>query len=87
MRADLPSVNTLTWAQYSGWACVLCGGSLATTGGESVGRAEGSSGAHDLSVEVYACLPCAKARIPQQSSVASRQNLVGNGGGLPAHSP
>lgn len=64
----LPPVTALTWAQYSGWACALCGTSLASTGGVSAGRALGTSGAHDLSVEVYACPPlsgCGPTRIPQ----------------------
>ncbi len=50
----LPSALELTRSQYSGWACVWCGASLAR-GGVSVGRVQGSIGAHDLSVEVYAC--------------------------------
>ncbi|MGW3186336.1 hypothetical protein ACWDBT_00570 [Streptomyces ardesiacus] len=66
MKWDLPDAASLSRAAYSGWACVFCGASLATTGGVSVGRAEGRSGAHDLSVEVYACPPltgCGPRRI------------------------
>ncbi|MEU9070495.1 hypothetical protein AB0E06_10600 [Streptomyces sp. NPDC048109] len=65
---SLPAATALSWAQYAGWACVLCGASLATTGGVSVGRAEGRSGAHDLSAEVFACPPlsgCGPARLTQ----------------------
>ncbi len=68
MIAELPAVSALSWAQYSGWACTLCGAFLAVTGGISVGRAQGRSGSHDLSVEVYACLPlsgCGPARLTQ----------------------
>jgi hypothetical protein len=73
------SVTALTWAPYSGWACVLCGASLATTGGVSAGRAQGKSGAHDLSVEVYVCPPlsgCGPQRYPQTPAQAG---LTGQG--------
>ncbi|MFJ8147031.1 hypothetical protein ACIQ6R_18425 [Streptomyces sp. NPDC096048] len=62
------AASALSWAQYSGWACVFCGASLAVTGGVSAGRAQGRSGSHDLSIEMYACPPlsgCVPARLPQ----------------------
>lgn len=65
---NLPDAAALSWAQYAGWACVLCGASLATTGGVSVGRAQGRSGVHDLSAEVFACPPrsgCGPSRLSQ----------------------
>jgi hypothetical protein len=52
----LPDAVTLTRAQHSGWACCFCGASLAA-GGVLAGRAEGRMGAHDMSVDVYACPP------------------------------
>lgn len=55
---SIPSALSLTRPVYSGWACVGCGADL-KEGAVSVGRAEGSLGAHDLSVEVYACRGCA----------------------------
>jgi hypothetical protein len=55
-RHPVPPADELTYAQYSGWACCYCGNSL-MQGGRSVGRAQGKSGAHDLSIEVYACDP------------------------------
>ncbi|XKK63918.1 hypothetical protein HFP71_16865 [Streptomyces sp. ARC32] len=59
MSPRLPDAARLSLAVYSGWACVFCGTSLAVTGGVSAGRAEGRSGVHDLSVEVFACPPSA----------------------------
>lgn len=58
MSAGIPAATELTRAQYSGWACVFCH-TLLDKGAVSVGRAEGSVGAVDLSVEVYACPGCA----------------------------
>lgn len=58
MKAPLPAATSLTYRQYQGWDCVWCGKQL-TTGAVSAGRAQGSSGAHDLSIEVYACPACA----------------------------
>lgn len=55
---SLPSVSELSRAQFDGWACVFCRAPL-DKGAISAGRAEGSSGAHDLSIEVYACPICA----------------------------
>jgi hypothetical protein len=52
----LPSALDLTPAQYSGWACCLCGASL-RNGGAPAGRARGSIGAHVLDVDVYRCPP------------------------------
>lgn len=51
-----PRVADLTRAQYSGWDCCWCRKRL-TRGARSAGRATGSSGAYDLSVEVYECGP------------------------------
>ncbi|WNZ11495.1 hypothetical protein [Streptomyces sp. 11x1] len=53
-----PPVVELTRAQSSGWACCFCGRKL-RRGAVSAGRAQGRAGAHDLSVEVYACPVCA----------------------------
>jgi hypothetical protein len=69
-RPKPPPVTELTKAQHDGWACCWCGMSLLKQGGRSAGRAEGSAGAHDLSVEVYECGPrCperpAPGRIPR----------------------
>ena len=61
MNRPLPSACSLTRAQYSGWACCWCGSSLLHSGGTSAGIARGSSGAHVLDVEVYACPNCAAA--------------------------
>lgn len=55
-RPEPPPATSLTRAQYSGWACCWCHADLAH-GARSAGRAEGSMGAHDLSVEVYECGP------------------------------
>jgi hypothetical protein len=54
-----PPVTTLTYAQKAGWACCFCEGDI-WTGAVSAGRALGTSGAHDLSVEVYAHPACLK---------------------------
>ncbi|GGW15694.1 hypothetical protein GCM10018980_52190 [Streptomyces capoamus] len=59
----LPPATELTRAQHSGWACVWCTASL-QAGGVPAGRAEGRSGAHDLSVQVYACTRCAQEPNP-----------------------
>jgi hypothetical protein len=59
-----PPAIGLTSAQTAGWACCLCGTPI-WNGAVSLGRAQGRSGAHDLSVEVYACSTCATpARTP-----------------------
>lgn len=58
-----PPVAGLTRAQYSGWACCLCGKKL-WSGAVSLGRAQGRMGAHDLSVEVWACPDCATTPEP-----------------------
>lgn len=60
MSPRVPSARELTRAQYSGWACVYCSADL-SKGAVSAGRSQGSVGAHDLSVEVYACAGCAVA--------------------------
>lgn len=63
MSPRIPPATELTYRQYQGWACVLCGASLAG-GGRSVGRARGDlGGVHRLDVEVYACSPrCPRKR-------------------------
>ncbi|MFG2699518.1 hypothetical protein [Streptomyces sp. NPDC048386] len=58
MTLRLPDATTLTRAQHSGWACVLCRAPL-TLGAVPAGRAEGHIGAVDLSIDVYACPSCA----------------------------
>jgi hypothetical protein len=50
----IPPAAALTWGQGRGWDCVACGKRL-TVGAVLVGRAQGRSGAHDLSADVYAC--------------------------------
>lgn len=55
----LPAATSLTRPQHAGWACVLCSAPI-PTGGVLVGRAVGAIGAHDLSVDVYACSSCAQ---------------------------
>ncbi|MFF6780587.1 hypothetical protein [Streptomyces sp. NPDC012510] len=58
---SLPPATELTHGQYTGWNCVWCDTRL-TTGAVSAGKARGSSGAHNLDTEVYACPDCATAR-------------------------
>ncbi|WP_432044140.1 hypothetical protein [Streptomyces cadmiisoli] len=55
-RLKPPPVTELDGWQYLGWHCCWCG-SLLREGARSAGRAEGHSGAHDLSIEVYECDP------------------------------
>ncbi|RPE44183.1 hypothetical protein EDD90_7413 [Streptomyces sp. Ag109_O5-1] len=55
---DLPDATWLTRAQHSGWACVFCRAPL-SKGAVKAGRAEGMIGAHDMSIDVYACPSCA----------------------------
>lgn len=57
-----PPATELSRAQYSGWACCWCSASLLQNGGVPAGRAQGKVGAHDLSVDVYACATCARQR-------------------------
>jgi hypothetical protein len=54
-----PSVFDLTRAQVDGHACCFCSTDI-WHGAVSAGRAPGRSGAHDLSIEVYACQDCAR---------------------------
>lgn len=57
-RPKPPPVKELNGWQYLGWHCCWCDKAL-RVGARSVGRAEGRSGAHDLSIEVYECAqPC-----------------------------
>ena len=60
MSPQLPPAMELSRAQFDGWACVYCAATL-DKGAVSAGRAEGRVGAHDLSIEVYACSGCAVA--------------------------
>lgn len=53
--ADIPPARELTFAQGRGWNCYACGKTLPISGGVLVGRAEGSSGVHDIGHEAYAC--------------------------------
>lgn len=73
-RRALPGVEELTRLQFDGWACVWCGASLGK-GAVSAGRAEGRLGAHDLSIEVYACPLCA----PVQASLVSGPEPIREG--------
>ncbi|MFJ5638575.1 hypothetical protein [Streptomyces sp. NPDC093223] len=56
--SDLPDAARLTARQHSGWACVFCH-ALLSKGAVLAGRAEGHIGAHDMSIDVYACPRCA----------------------------
>ncbi|MFF7982264.1 hypothetical protein ACFZDK_24570 [Streptomyces sp. NPDC007901] len=56
--SELPDATKLTRAQHSGWACVFCHAGL-WKGAVKAGRAVGFIGAHDLSIDVYACAGCA----------------------------
>lgn len=56
MTTALPDAASLSRAVYSGWACVLCGASLAQ-GGVPAGRARGQIGAVRMDVDVYRCRP------------------------------
>lgn len=67
MSPRVPPATELTRAQHSGWACVYCHATL-DKGAVSVGRAEGRVGAHDLSVEVYACPCCAAPETSRKES-------------------
>ncbi|MFE7978445.1 hypothetical protein [Streptomyces shenzhenensis] len=58
--AEPPPAASLTYVQYSGWACCWCAKSLLdVVGAVSAGRARGREGVHVLDVEVYACPDCA----------------------------
>ncbi|OXS35364.1 hypothetical protein CHR28_10170 [Streptomyces sp. XY006] len=52
-----PPVSDLTYGQYQGWNCCWCNARL-TGGAVPAGIAQGASGAHDLSMQVYACRIC-----------------------------
>ncbi|MFF0227990.1 hypothetical protein [Streptomyces sp. NPDC004629] len=55
-----PPAASLTYAQYSGWACCWCAKSLLdVVGAVSAGIARGRDGVHVLDIEVYACPDCA----------------------------
>lgn len=64
-RVELPPVEQLSYGQYNGLACVWCGIRL-TQGAVSAGTARGSSGAHILDTEVYACPDCATTPTPSR---------------------
>lgn len=63
MSRPIPSALSLTRRQWEGYDCVWCG-TYMPTGAVHVGRAEGTAGAVDLSVEVYACQICAPPKKP-----------------------
>lgn len=54
----VPPATDLNRRQYDGYACAFCGVSL-VEGAVPAGRATGWIGAYDMSVDVYACRPCA----------------------------
>ncbi|MGW4728073.1 hypothetical protein ACWEQC_02520 [Streptomyces shenzhenensis] len=59
-QSEPPPAASLTYAQYSGWACCWCAKSLLNViGAVSAGIAHGREGVHVLDVEVYACPDCA----------------------------
>lgn len=69
----LPSALDLPRPQYEGWACVWCGiPLLGIKGTVRAGRATGTMGARDMSVEVYACPNCATPETPADRVDASR---------------
>ena len=74
-RQEPPPAATLTRAQHAGWACCFCGASLRETGGVPAGRAKGWSGAHDLSVDVYACPPLRGCRPLQHTQTPAHSQL------------
>ncbi|MGW4728831.1 hypothetical protein ACWEQC_06570 [Streptomyces shenzhenensis] len=69
-RPEPPPAASLTYAQYSGWACCWCAKSLLDViGAVSAGIARGREGVHVLDVEVYACPDCAghsRSRPPER---------------------
>lgn len=60
----LPALNTLTWDQSAGRACIWCK-RLLTTGAVHVGIICGRSGVHVLDTEVWACPRCDAGETPQ----------------------
>jgi len=56
-------VDELNYEQYSGRACCWCGKPL-WRGAVSAGISRGSSGAHVLDSEVFACPDCASKTNP-----------------------
>lgn len=54
---ELPRLETLTWDQSAGRACVWCR-TLLTTGAVCAGTIRDQLGAHNLDTEVWACPPC-----------------------------
>ncbi|MEV6394875.1 hypothetical protein AB0M39_08875 [Streptomyces sp. NPDC051907] len=50
----IPPARDLTWEQYAGRTCVVCGRRL-TSDAVSRGWARGRQGVHVLDVEVWAC--------------------------------
>ncbi|MFJ2007426.1 hypothetical protein [Streptomyces chartreusis] len=55
-RPEPPAATSLTRAQHDGYRCCWCHADL-TGGARSAGRAKGSIGAYDMSIEVYECGP------------------------------
>ena len=73
-----PPVDELTRAQFDGWRCCWCHADL-MGGARSAGRAQGSSGAYDLSIEVYECGP----RCPERPRRPRRALETDQSGGTP----
>ena len=71
MTAKLPPATQLTGAQYNGWACCWCG-TVLKNDAVPAGRAQGRIGAHDMSIDVYACPACASAGTPTDTRSPSR---------------
>lgn len=56
-RRQLPTLDTLTWDQSMGRACIWCK-KLLTTGAVHAGTIRESDKAHVLDTEVWACPSC-----------------------------
>lgn len=61
---ELPPLESLTWDQSAGRACVWCRKQL-TTGAVCAGTIRDRAGAHILDTEVWACPPCDAAEPPR----------------------
>ncbi|MFE4217156.1 hypothetical protein [Streptomyces sp. NPDC056844] len=64
---ELPALETLTWDQSAGRACVWCK-KLLTTGAVSAGTIPCRDGAHVLDTEVWACPECDAGETPHTSA-------------------
>lgn len=62
---QLPFLETLTWDQSAGRACVWCRKQL-TTGAVCAGTIRARDGAHNLDTEVWACPSCDAERGPRR---------------------